>query len=233
MALSTLYQQHRGQLSLEYLIVLGIALVVLLPFIQYTFSNLNVQLALERTSDCAVNAASTLETVNNLAPGSWYTEDSAFNIQISNKVVYCEKGTIFESSHSTYVTVAGAMMYSGNVHPGKVAYKNDDTNNGANNQALVFNVPYIQQLVPSVVSQGVINWVTVTGTDFTPTSVMYMDGKVRATLYLSSTQISFQPREQHEPPLEDGDHPVYVTQYKIRSNRVTLKVTEPQSKDNK
>ena len=209
--------------------MLGIALVVLLPFIEYMFSNLNVHVALERTSDCAVNAATTLEMVNNLAEGSWYTQENSFNIQISNKVVYCERGTLFEASHSTYANVPKALIHAGGI----IAFKKDDTNNGATNEAHVFNVPSIQSLVPAIVSEGVSNSVTVNGNDFTPKSVVYMDGKVRATIYLAPTQISFQPREQHESPLTDGKHPVDVREQNVPSNTVNLMVTEPQGKDKK
>ena len=205
-------RNSRGQLGFEYLVIAGMILVVVLPFLAYSLTSTNALFSTEGATASLHNLAQATETAMNLGPGN------AVSVSLSPvfQKVEVKGGGIFMGTLKNGQTITAKA--TANVQPDQTIVSRQAGVANNNGQALVFDAPEIIKLEPESAQRGAT--VTVRGHYFTSDSTITLNKKTTAATYVSDTVMQFTVPSW----AEDGPNGVRVVRH-VGSNVMFLTVT--------
>ena len=201
----------RGQVTFEYLIIVGMILLLVLPFFDYSFYALGANSGAVGAAIEAVEVATSLDSVAELGEGSMNT------VRVTNDMVISQDGLVTaklpdgqEISIPSTVTLQSSSIQ---LKPGSVAIMNTDKG------LIASNKPVIKDVKPQNL-KGVSS-ADVTGEYFTDDAVALIKGtmpngvefsrQITAQLETGTTThlvLDINPLN----PIPDGKHTLYIVQ---------------------
>jgi|GEM_PF-6194921 uncharacterized protein (UPF0333 family) len=205
----------RGQISYEYLVIVGMVLMLVLPFFNYTFYSLGGNIVIASGAAKTVQLATGLEDVSYLGPGNvkTYQMEDVQSITISQDG---EVTTVLSNGES--ITIPSTVVLSEEVtlQPRSISIANKQ------GQLVVVNTPRIEQIDPADLSG---NYIRAFGYDFGSEPTLIVEGvesggeRVRHSYRLQRGERDAQRRDVAEivsiPVLPPGTYTLRVVVHDI------------------
>lgn len=202
--------EKRGQLGFEYLVIIGVVMVLMLPLMSYLFSSADRQLNVENAVSSVYELTLAAEEVNYLGPGSSKAMVMGEGIDSVETGPGYVKGNLLSGQVVFVPTTANLVQVE--IEGEEVAVSN---NNGL---IEVFNAPNIDYLAPN--GGPIETVVTVHGRNFLASSKVHFAEEPLETTFVNSETLTFTV-----PPGASGRNRVVVVSRNIASNYKVFIVT--------
>ncbi len=188
---------RKGQISYEYLVIVGMTLTLVVPFFNYSVTNLGINVGVQSGVGQAVEFVNTLEELNTLGPGNIATLSTN---QLTNIII--EENTVTATLSNNNVI---SLEVTGLVQPTILTATDRLTIRNDNGVVKAIPKPEMYGIKPE---EGILGETvfTITGEYFTPSAQVFLSSTegVADTAFLAETQYITDQELQFKLPSETG-----------------------------